>query len=159
MKKLLMSLLFSKKQREVIWQALLFSEHTYRRRGDVDNAANVQIVINETQDKFAIIKKSYTLSEVNDIIARVIKQTKEENEDKLAQAFNNGVKSCKDEIEKAYNRGADDAMAKIALAGVAVIQNIEENASEETKEIKDAEEAVENNEENQQVENNDVESK
>lgn len=155
MKKLLMSLLFSKKQREVIWQALLFSEHTYRRRGDVDNAANVQIVINETQDKFAIIKKSYTLSEVNDIIARVIKQTKEEAEEKLAQAFNNGVKSCKKEIEKAYIQGGEDAMTKIAAAGIAVIQNIEDK----TEEIKDAEEAVENNEENQQVENNDVESK
>lgn len=158
MKKLLMSLLFSRKQREVIWQALLFSEHTYRRRGDVDNAANVQMVINETQDKFGIIKKSYTLSEVNDIIARVIKQTKEEAEEKLAQAFNNGVKSCKKEIENAYIQGGEDAMAKIAAAGIAVINNIEEK-TEEVEETKNTEEVENTTKESQQVENENVDSK
>lgn len=158
MKKLLMSLLFSRKQREVIWQALLFSEHTYRRRGDVDNAANVQMVINETQDKFGIIKKIYTLSEVNDIIARVIKQTKEEAEEKLAQAFNNGVKSCKKEIENAYIQGGEDAMAKIAAAGIAVINNIEEKTGE-VEETKNTEEVENTTTENQQVENENVDSK
>lgn len=53
-KKQIFKMLFNKRQRAIIWQAVLFSEHTYRRRGNVNGAATVLTVINETEKNIRI---------------------------------------------------------------------------------------------------------
>ena len=58
-KAFILNCLFNKRQREIIWNAVLFSEHTYRRRGDVDSAAQVQQVINEVATTFGV-KETFT---------------------------------------------------------------------------------------------------
>lgn len=83
MKKFFFKLLLNKKQREIIWQALIFSEYTYRRRGRIDDAAVVQTVINETQSTFGVVKETFSREEVDFIVANVIKDTKAEFQNKL----------------------------------------------------------------------------
>lgn len=118
MKKFLLKLLLNKKQREIIWQAMIFSEYTYRRRGNVDGAAVVQTVINETQTAFDVVKSNYSKEEVDYIVAQVIKDTRAESE-----------KTIKD----AYKKGVDDTMAKIAAVGI-VVSKIKEGDSEQEQE-------------------------
>lgn len=128
MKKFLMSLLLSKKQRMVIWQAMIFSEYTYRRRGNVDAAAVVQTVINETKSTIGVVKDKYTQEEVDFIVANVIRDTKNESEKHIRAAYNKGVDSCKAELDAAYRKGIDDAMSKIAGVSVGIIRHkIEED--------------------------------
>lgn len=49
LKRFILSLLLTKEERVMIWNALLFSKHTYRRRGNEDGAAEVQKVMNRTE--------------------------------------------------------------------------------------------------------------
>lgn len=150
MKKFLLKLLLNKKQREIIWQAMIFSEYTYRRRGNVDGAAVVQTVINETQSAFGVVKDTYSKEEVDYIVAQVIKDTRAESEKQIKDAFRSGVDSCKKELETAYKKGVDDTMAKIAAVGIVVSKIKEGDAEQEQEEQKqegttgeDSEESVE----------------
>lgn len=133
MKKFLLKLLLNKKQREIIWQAMIFSEYTYRRRGNVDSAAVVQTVINETQSAFGVVKDTYSKEEVDYIVAQVIEDTRVKSEKQIKDAFRSGVDSCKKELETAYQKGVDDTMAKIAAVGV-VVSKIKEDDSEQEQE-------------------------
>ena len=72
-KAFILNRLFDKRQREIIWNAVLFSEHTYRRRGDVDSAAQVQQVINEVATIFGV-KETFTRQEVDEIMKRTGQQ-------------------------------------------------------------------------------------
>lgn len=132
MKKFLLKLLLNKRQREIIWQAMIFSEYTYRRRGNVDDAAVVQTVINEIQSAF--VKDTYSKKEVDYIVAQVIKDTRAEYEKQIKDAFRNGVDSCKKELETAYKKGVDDTMAKIATFGIIVSKIKEDDAEQEQEE-------------------------
>lgn len=107
MKKFLLKLLFNKKQREIIWQSIIFSEYTYRRRGNIDKAAVVQTVMNETESAFNVVKKTYTKEEVDYIMANVLKDVREDNDKK---------------IKIAYNKGYADSMKQ--FSGVAVIHKV-----------------------------------
>lgn len=135
MKKFLLKLLLNKKQREIIWQAMIFSEYTYRRRGNVDGAAVVQTVINETQTAFDVVKSNYSKEEVDYIVAQVIKDTRAESEKTIKDAYKKGVDSCRQELETAYQKGVDDTMAKIAAVGI-VVSKIKEDDSEQEEEQK-----------------------
>ena len=130
-----MKLLLNKKQREIIWQAMIFSEYTYRRRGNVDGAAVVQTVINETQTAFDVVKSNYSKEEVDYIVAQVIKDTRAESEKNIKDAYKKGVDSCRQELETAYQKGVDDTMAKIAAVGI-VVSKIKEGDSEQEEEQK-----------------------
>ena len=133
MKKFLLKFFLNKKQREIIWQAMIFSEYTYRRRGNVDGAAVVQTVINETQSAFDVVKSNYSKEEVDYIVAQVIKDTKAESEKTIKDAYKKGVDSCRQELETAYQKGVDDTMAKIAAVGI-VISKINEGDVEQKEE-------------------------
>ena len=139
MKKFLLNLLLSKKQREIIWQAIIFSEYTYRRRGNIDAAAVVQTVINETQSTFNVVKDNYTKEEVDYIISQVIKDTKAESEKNIKDAYQKGVESCRQELENAYQKGVDDTMSKFTAVGV-IVSKI--NAPEDEVENKNEENQV-----------------
>ena len=126
-------MLLNKKQREIIWQSMIFSEYTYRRRGNVDGAAAVQTVINETQTAFDVVKSKYSKEEVDYIVAQVIKNTRAESEKTIKDAYKKGVDSCHQELETAYQKGVDDTMAKIAALGI-VVSKIKEDDSEQEQE-------------------------
>lgn len=121
MKKFLLKLLFNKKQREIIWQSIIFSEYTYRRRGNIDKAAVVQTVINETESAFNVVKKTYTKEEVDYIVANVLKDVREDNDKK---------------IKIAYNKGYEDSMKQ--FSGIAVIREVK--CDEDSQKKDDSEE-------------------
>lgn len=145
MKKFLLKLLFNKKQRNIIWQAMIFSEYTYRIRSNVDAAAVVQTVINETQSTFGVVKNTYNKEEVDYIVSQVIKDTKVESEKAIKDAYRKGVDSCRQELENAYQKGVDDTMAKIAAVGVVVSKINEDDTKqkEEEEQKQDSSESVE----------------
>ena len=86
-KRIMMSLLLSKQERVMIWNALWFSNHTYRRRGNVDGAAAVQMVMNSTEHVLGVNKKTFTKEEEK-------AETKEKVEEELKEETEKEVYSC-----------------------------------------------------------------
>lgn len=73
-KRFILSLILSKNERVVIWNSLWFSNHTYRRRGNVDGAASVQVVMNRLEKIIGVTKQTFTHGEVRKIVKDVIKE-------------------------------------------------------------------------------------
>ena len=128
-KKRIFKMLFNKRQRAIIWQAILFSEHTYKRRGNVNAAASVQTVINETEKIFGFDKSHFTKEEVDEIVAGVINEGKahiqdafrkgtEVSEEKIKEAYNAGFKRCIEEIEKRAEKSEENKSAKLHVCEI-----------------------------------------
>lgn len=103
-KKFIFNRIFNQRQRDIIWNAVLFSQHTYRRRGQVDNAAVVQQVINEVAYLFKV-KRNYSQEDVDAMIQAVTKD------------FQNYQMEAENKINKAYQKGVSDGVKK-ALSDV-----------------------------------------
>ncbi len=128
-KKRIFKTLFNKRQRAIIWQAILFSEHTYKRRGNVNAAASVQTVINETEKIFGFDKPHFTKEEVDEIVAGVLNEGKahiqdafrkgtEVAEEKIKEAYNAGFKRCIEEIEKHVEKNEEGKSAKLHVCEI-----------------------------------------
>lgn len=91
MKKLLLKLILNKRQKELIWDALLFSAHTYKRRGNVESQAQVQTVLNELEKTFGVVKQCYSKDDVTNLV-------------------NNSTEALK-AIEAKYKKEVEDAFA------------------------------------------------
>ena len=87
LKRFLMSVCLNRTQRRIIWQAVTFSEYTYRRRGNVDEAAKVMAVMNDTEYLFNVIKRTYTKEEVDLIVDKVVKDCMSEAEARVKVAY------------------------------------------------------------------------
>lgn len=73
-KRVFLSLLLSKNERVMLWNSLWFSNHTYRRRGNVDGAAAVQIVMNNLEHVLGVTKQKFTHEEVQKIVNDTIEE-------------------------------------------------------------------------------------
>lgn len=101
-KRFIFNRLFNERQRRVIWDAVLFSEHTYKRRGNVDGAARVRTVINEVANTAATKQRTFLESQVLDIV-----------NSEVEAAIENERKTLKQKLNKAYRRGISDAEKKM----------------------------------------------
>lgn len=107
-KKILLSMILSKQERVIIWNTLWFSNYTYRRRGDVDGAAAVQIVMNSTEYVLGVNKKNFTKEEVDQIVKDVLEASNKATSDVIGNIVNRefkkgykaGKKAVGEEIEK-----------------------------------------------------------
>lgn len=99
-KKFIINRIFNKRQQAIIANAIWFSEHTYRRRNQIDGAAEVKQVSNEIGYLFEN-KHTYTQEEVDVIV----KNTLNEVGDKVQQEVNNHV-------EKAFRKGITKGVEK-----------------------------------------------
>lgn len=101
MKKFFLGLLMNSRQREIVWNAIVFSAHTYLRRGNTTQAANVQTVMNEVGLMFGV-KTVYTKEQVDKLLEQASKETREAMEQTLDKAkkvaFQAGFKSALDGI-------------------------------------------------------------
>lgn len=70
-KRFILSLLLTKQERVMIWNALWFSNHTYRRRGNVDGAAAVQMVMNRTEGLIVPKGRKYSEKELTEIVEEI----------------------------------------------------------------------------------------
>lgn len=79
LKRFILSLLLSEKERQTIWNSLWFSNHTYNRRGKTKEATAVQLIMNGLEHTLGVTKETFTHAEVqkivNDVIEEVIKES------------------------------------------------------------------------------------
>ena len=160
-KRFIFNRIFNQRQRDIIWNAIVFSQHTYRRRGQIDNAAVVQQVLNEVKSIF-FASKSFTQDEVNAIIGKMensFKAYQKEAENKVRQAYEKvvleGVKKASSEIQEEIKK-----MSKPSIKGcVVVVRSKNEEKSEEKEEqnnVPDAKEPENNPEVKENVSNDKI---
>lgn len=96
LKHFLVRLLFNKRQRYMMHKALVYSAYVYRKRGNVDKAVSVQIVLDEVSGKLGVVPETYTKEEVESIVNRVISDAEKMNK----AVYLDGVKAGKAEVIK-----------------------------------------------------------
>lgn len=77
-KKFILSMLLNKKERIIIWNALWFSNHTYRRRGNINGAVAVSQVMQRVEYILGVTSQRYTKEEVDKIVKQVIENIAKE---------------------------------------------------------------------------------
>lgn len=87
LKRFLISICLNKTQRRIIWQAITFSEYKYRQRGQVDEASLLMSVMNDTEELFAVIKRTYTKEEVDLIVDKAVKDCMSAAEARVKVAY------------------------------------------------------------------------
>lgn len=107
-KRFIFNRLFNKRQRNVIWQAVLYSEYTYRRRNNAEGVARVRQVINEVAKIAATKQRTYLESQVNEIVQAQVNAALKGAEEKMAAAYKEGkaagVKATIDEMKHYVKR-------------------------------------------------------
>ena len=127
-KRLLASVLFSKHQKEHIWNSLVFSNHTYKRRGHAEKAEEVRRVMDSLE---YIIKNElprvYTQAELDEAIEDALRGAAAAAEDILQyekqKAYSKGVRVARAEAEVTI----DELQNKLKACdnfGVSVGQNL-----------------------------------
>lgn len=100
-KRFILSLLLTKQERVMIWNALWFSNHTYRRRGNVDGAAAVQMVMNRTEGLIVPKGRKYSEKEVAEIVDGIVKASAEASEHVIRDI-------SRHEFNKGYRKGRSE---------------------------------------------------
>ena len=107
-KNLAFKVFLNKEQRAVIYQALIYSEHVYKRRGNVDKAVKVKSVIEQTRKLFGF-SNTFTEEEVTNIVENVRK----DNEKLLADTFNRGAAVAEQKLREAFAEGFNSCLKKV----------------------------------------------
>lgn len=98
----------NKEQRAVIYQALIYSEHVYKRRGNVDKAVKVKSVIEQTRKLFGF-SNTFTEEEVTNIVENVRK----DNEKLLTDTFSRGAAVAEQKLMEAFAAGFNSCLKKV----------------------------------------------
>lgn len=101
LKRFILSLLLTKQERVMIWNALWFSNHTYRRRGNVDGAAAVQMVMNRTEGLIVPKGRKYSEKELTEIVEGVINEAAKASEEVTRHIAHR-------EFNKGYRKGRSE---------------------------------------------------
>lgn len=101
LKRFILSMLLTKQERVMIWNALWFSNHTYRRRGNVDGAAAVQMVMNRTEGLIVPKGRTFSEKEVAEIVDEVLHGAAKASEDFLSDI-------ARREFRKGYKKGRSE---------------------------------------------------
>ena len=89
-KRFIFNRLFNKRQRNVIWQSVLYSEYAYKQRNNVEGVARVRQVINEVATVAATKQRTYLESQVNEIVQTQVNAALKGAEKKIAAAYKEG---------------------------------------------------------------------
>lgn len=101
LKRFILSMLITKQERVMIWNALWFSNHTYRRRGNVDGAAAVQMVMNRTEGLIVPKGRTFSEKEVAEIVDEVLHGAAKASEELLSDI-------ARREFRKGYKKGRSE---------------------------------------------------
>ena len=77
-KKFILRMLLNKRERIIIWNALWFSNHTYRRRGNINGAVAVSQVMQRVEYILGVTSQRYTKEDVDKIVNKVIENISKE---------------------------------------------------------------------------------
>ena len=138
-KKILFNLLLTKKQKEVLFKAIVYSEYKYRQRGNVDMAVNVHIVFDELSP-FLGLKQTYTREEVDAIVDRLMDERSANESKNLKDAYNKGCRDAIERIQKDLKNGL--VISEIVVPGV--VKNSGDGKSEENDNVNTENEEQEN---------------
>lgn len=97
-KRIIVNLLFNKRQREVIWAALLFSAHTYRRRGNMNGFAVVTRVIEELRGCLGFEERTWTNEEVEELIDKSSEAISKKIDHISKESYQQGVAHGRQEV-------------------------------------------------------------
>lgn len=86
-KRFIYNRLFNKQQREVIWKAVLYSEYKYKKRGNVNGAAEVRTVINEVCKTAATKQPLFYASQVQEIVQAEVANARKDMDNKMRNAY------------------------------------------------------------------------
>lgn len=128
-KKICLRVALNREQRLVIWNALQFSDYTYRKRGNIDRAVGTSTVIAKTEGAFGVNAKHFTKEEVNAMLDAHSRRV---------------VAAMKQEVQDAYQDGRQDGIAE-------VLDNIRNGRGLVVGEIVEVEETPEENKETEQA--------
>ena len=81
---------FNKEQRLVIWNALAYSDYSYRRKGNVDKAVLTTTIMNQTERQLGIAGKKFTKEEVSAMLEEYGKRVREQRQEELTKEYENG---------------------------------------------------------------------
>lgn len=98
----------NKEQRAVIYQALLYSEHVYKRRRNVNKAVKVKSVIEQTRKLFGF-PNTFTEEEV----ANIVDNVRKDNEKLLADTFNRGAAVAEQKLKEAFAAGFNSCLKRV----------------------------------------------
>lgn len=100
MKKFLIKLLFNKRQRMIMWHALVYSAYKYRKHGNIDAAVKVQIVMDEVQNKLGIVPNIFTKDEVDKIVNGIMNDAKKMEQNAYKEGVKQGIKQANENKNK-----------------------------------------------------------
>lgn len=141
-KRFIINRVLSKRQREILWAALLFSAHTYKRRGNMDGFAVVSRVIEELKTIMGFEERTWTKEEVealieesSEVISRKVNQIAKESYDK-------GVRAGRSEaaLERISEENALGELLTVGLAMGIVPKRTEEFSKEKCESCESKEE-------------------
>ena len=98
-RRFILNRILNARQREIIWAALLFSAHTYKRRGNMEGFAAVTRVLDETYPILGVKERTWTREEVEALI--------EESSDHISRKIN---EIAKDSYNKGLQAGRSQAI-------------------------------------------------
>lgn len=101
LKRFILSMLLTKQERVMIWNALWFSNHTYRIRGNVDGAAAVQMAMNRTEGLIIPKGRKYSEKELTEIVEGVINEAAKASEEVTRHI-------ARQEFNKGYQKGRSE---------------------------------------------------
>lgn len=111
LKKILATILFSKKERIIIWNALIYSNKSYVKRGYNVAAKEVKDVMNSVELLFHNNKNNFTSEEVDGIVAKIVlaseQATTEVIEEIAKREFKKGVEAGKKMLAKDIEKYAE----------------------------------------------------
>lgn len=87
-RRFILNRILNARQREIVWAALLFSAHTYKRRGNMEGFSAVTRVLDETQLILGVEERTWTREEVE----ALIEESSEHISRKINQIANDAYK-------------------------------------------------------------------
>lgn len=96
-RRFILNRILNARQREIIWAALLFSAHTYKRRGNMEGFAAVTRVLDETQPILGVEERTWTREEVEALIEKSSEHISRKINEIAKDSFNKGLKAGRSE--------------------------------------------------------------
>nr|DAP89517.1 MAG TPA: hypothetical protein [Caudoviricetes sp.] len=116
-RRFILNRILNARQREMIWAALLFSAHTYKRRGNMEGFAAVTRVLDETQPILGVKERTWTREEVEALI--------EESSEHISRKIN---EIAQDAYKKGVHAGRSEAIQERIKEDTEHAHHIEEFA-------------------------------
>ena len=96
-RRFILNRILNARQREIIWAALLFSAHTYKRRGNMEGFAAVTRVLDETYPIIGVEERTWTREEVEALIEKSSEHISQKINEIAQDAFKKGVHAGRSE--------------------------------------------------------------